>query len=155
MNPLPAEERVAVFGPSKIHYRVHGPRSELPEIVLDHGGGGSADDWNLVVPLLAARGRVISYDRAGMGNSPSDGLGCGECACQRWQWHKFDFERHELRDLGPEPDRVARSCVLIHRMDIADDDHVRFTTRRVDNRKRDHQPGGGDEGWTFHPQHGR
>ena len=80
-----------------------------------------------------------------------DGLGCGECACQLWQWHKFDFERHELRDLGPEPDRVARSCVLIHRMDIVDDDHVRFTARRVDNHQRDHQPGGGDEGWILPP----
>lgn len=77
MGTMPFEQRIAAFGRSKLHYSVFGSPSRLPDIVLDHGGGGSADDWRAVVPLLAPHGRVISYDRAGMGDSPADGLGCG------------------------------------------------------------------------------
>ena len=71
---------IADLGVSRMHWRVAGERSDLPDIVLDHGGGGSADDWSHIVPILAAHGRVYSYDRAGMGDSPSDGLGCGASA---------------------------------------------------------------------------
>jgi pimeloyl-ACP methyl ester carboxylesterase len=74
---MPTTTHIADLGGSRLHWRVNGERSELPDIVLDHGGGGSADDWSHVVPILAAQGRVYSYDRAGMGDSPSDGLGCG------------------------------------------------------------------------------
>lgn len=80
MAEMMIEARVAEFGPSRLHYQVSGARSDLPDIVLEHGGGGSADDWNNVVPLLAAHGRVFSYDRAGMGDSPSDGLGSSASA---------------------------------------------------------------------------
>ena len=74
---MPASAHIAQLGGSQLHWRVTGESSVLPDIVLDHGGGGSADDWSHVVPLLAAHTRVFSYDRAGMGDSPSDGLGCG------------------------------------------------------------------------------
>ena len=61
----------------KLHYTLTGKPGNLPDFVLDHGGGGSADDWNNLLPLLAAHSRVLTYDRAGMGDSPADGLGCG------------------------------------------------------------------------------
>jgi pimeloyl-ACP methyl ester carboxylesterase len=77
MSTILPEDRIAEFGHSKLCYRISGKASDLPDFVLEHGGGGSADDWNAVVPLLAAHGRVLSYDRAGMGASASDGLGCG------------------------------------------------------------------------------
>ena len=73
---MPASAHIAKLGGSQLHWCVSGEPSELPDIVLDHGGGGSADDWSHVVPLLAAHTRVYSYDRAGMGDSPSDGQGC-------------------------------------------------------------------------------
>ncbi len=77
MSTIIGENRLAAFGNTRLHFRVFGTPGDLPDIVLDHGGGGSADDWNALVPLLAAHCRVLSYDRAGMGDSPSDGLGCG------------------------------------------------------------------------------
>lgn len=80
MGEMIIETHVAEFGASRLHYQVSGERGDLPDIVLEHGGGGSADDWNQVVPVLAAQGRVIRYDRAGMGDSPSDGLGCSASA---------------------------------------------------------------------------
>lgn len=80
MNPIPVENRIAEWGRSRLHYRISGKASGLPDVVLDHGGGGSADDWNHVVPLLAAQCRVFSYDRAGMGDSPADGFGAGASA---------------------------------------------------------------------------
>lgn len=76
MGEMTVEQRVVEFGHSKLHYRVSGSGSELPDIVLDHGGGGSADDWDHSMPMLAAHTRVFSYDRAGMGDSPADGQGC-------------------------------------------------------------------------------
>lgn len=77
------EERIAEFGGSKLHYRIFGSAGNLPDVVLDHGGGGSAEDWNQVIPQLAAHGRVLSYDRAGMGDSPADGLGCEASAVSK------------------------------------------------------------------------
>jgi pimeloyl-ACP methyl ester carboxylesterase len=38
-----------------------------PTIILDHAGGGSSLDWNLIQPKLAEHTRVCAYDRAGYG----------------------------------------------------------------------------------------
>lgn len=43
----------------------HGPRA----VILLHGMLGSAEDWETVTPLLAARYRVLAVDRPGHGNS--------------------------------------------------------------------------------------
>jgi pimeloyl-ACP methyl ester carboxylesterase len=59
-----------------LYWRVHGTPGELPDFVLEHGGGGSSGDWRQLEPLLAAHGRVFAYDRAGAGRSPRDDLGC-------------------------------------------------------------------------------
>lgn len=52
-----------------------GERSDLPDLVLEHGNGGNSIHWARLVPLLASHGRVFSYDRAGSGDSPPDGEG--------------------------------------------------------------------------------
>ncbi len=77
MSTSIGETRIAAFGNTRMHFQVSGSPGALPDIVLDHGGSGSADDWTLMVPMLAAHTRVLTYDRAGMGDSPADGLGCG------------------------------------------------------------------------------
>lgn len=38
-----------------------------PTIILDHVGGGSSQDWDLIQPRLAEHTRVCAYDRAGFG----------------------------------------------------------------------------------------
>lgn len=63
-----------------MRFYVSGERGALPDIVLDHGGGGSADDWSRVLPLLSPHARVLSYDRAGAGDSPMDDAGHGAAA---------------------------------------------------------------------------
>lgn len=83
MSTIVGENRIAAFGSTRLHFRVFGVPTDLPDIVLDHGGGGSADDWNAVVPLLASQARVFSYDRAGMGDSPADGQGPGAPAVSK------------------------------------------------------------------------
>jgi pimeloyl-ACP methyl ester carboxylesterase len=40
-----------------------------PPLLLIHGTGGDADVWRATIPLLAARHRVIAYDRRGFGRS--------------------------------------------------------------------------------------
>lgn len=77
MSTTSSEHPDSELGQCKLHFSVSGESGSLPDFVLDHGGGGSSDDWNNLLPLLAAHSRVLTYDRAGMGDSPADGLGCG------------------------------------------------------------------------------
>jgi pimeloyl-ACP methyl ester carboxylesterase len=48
----------------------HGEGS--PVVVLESGMGVSHHMWGAVTPLLAARTRVVAYDRSGLGASPAD-----------------------------------------------------------------------------------
>ncbi len=68
-------EETIHLGGSSLYYRVSGTAGALPDVLLEHGGGGSTQDWRLIEPLLAAHTRVFSYDRAGSGTSPRDDLG--------------------------------------------------------------------------------
>lgn len=44
-----------------------------PTIVLEAGSGGTSRTWRMLQPALASIARVVSYDRAGLGNSaPSE-----------------------------------------------------------------------------------
>lgn len=73
-------EETINLGSSSLYCRVSGTAGFLPDVLLEHGGGGSTQDWRLIEPLLAAHTRVFSYDRAGSGNSPRDELGRGAVA---------------------------------------------------------------------------
>ncbi|MGH8504626.1 MAG: alpha/beta fold hydrolase, partial [Stenotrophobium sp.] len=73
-------EGMADVGVGSLHYRTCGNAGDLPDVLLEHGGGGSTQDWSLIEPLLAAHTRVFSYDRAGSGTSPRDDLGRGAVA---------------------------------------------------------------------------
>ena len=70
------EEPRAVIGGTSMRYLVGGSG---PPLVLVHGLGGSATNWNLLAPLLARRRRVLAPDLPGHGRSAPapapDGLG--------------------------------------------------------------------------------
>lgn len=68
------------LGHSSLHYRSCGEAGGLPDLLMEHGGGGSTSDWSLIQPLLAAHTRVFTYDRAGSGTSPRDDMGRGAVA---------------------------------------------------------------------------
>ena len=48
-----------------------GEPSSVPTVILQSGAFGAAADWSLVLPDLAAHGRVCAYDRGGIGASPA------------------------------------------------------------------------------------
>lgn len=77
---ISVHEDTIKLGSSTLHYRVSGTAGALPDLLLEHGGGGSTQDWSLIEPLLAQHTRVFSYDRAGSGTSPRDDLGRGAVA---------------------------------------------------------------------------
>lgn len=68
------------IGHSSLHCRSWGTAGDLPDLLVEHGGGGSTNDWSLIGPLLGEHTRVFSYDRAGSGTSPRDDLGRGAVA---------------------------------------------------------------------------
>lgn len=73
----PAPGRRVDIGGRRLHIRCDGDGG--PVVVLDAGLGQSSLDWSLVQPALAARGRVCSYDRAGMGwSDPGPAPGSAE-----------------------------------------------------------------------------
>src|SRR2546430_1362780 len=72
MSILPVDGFVSANG-IQMHYRrwvTAEPVAGLPSIVLVHGLASAAHIWNLVAPLLAARGyTVIALDQRGHGES--------------------------------------------------------------------------------------
>jgi pimeloyl-ACP methyl ester carboxylesterase len=50
--------------------RMHVQGSGSPAVVLEAGLGDASDSWDPVIRKLAARTRVVAYDRAGLGDSP-------------------------------------------------------------------------------------
>ena len=75
MSSPAIHEEIVNLGQSSLHYRSAGAAGELPDVLMEHGGGGSTADWSLIEPVLAAYGRVFTYDRAGSGTSPRDDAG--------------------------------------------------------------------------------
>ena len=64
----PEHHDVEVDG-ARIHYRAWGTVSDLPTIVLLHGGAANASWWDHIGPQLATDRRVIAPDLSGHGDS--------------------------------------------------------------------------------------
>lgn len=62
-----AQRLVAVDGKRRLNLYCTGEGS--PTVLFDSGLGGNTIQWGLVQPLVAARARACSYDRAGLGFS--------------------------------------------------------------------------------------
>lgn len=63
----PQEKSVAVFG-AKIRYLEAGDASK-PTVILLHGLGGTAENWQFTIPALATQYHVIAPDQVGFGKS--------------------------------------------------------------------------------------
>lgn len=66
-QPVPRLERMIDVGGRSLHCRVFGTGG--PVVVLLSGLGAEQDNWNGVIPALAAVTTVLTYDRAGVGRS--------------------------------------------------------------------------------------
>jgi pimeloyl-ACP methyl ester carboxylesterase len=51
----------------EIHHEVHGPATDAPTLLLSHHFYGSTPVWDRLVPHLADRYRVVTWDRPGFG----------------------------------------------------------------------------------------
>ena len=71
MIPEPAREGTVTFREWETWYRISGDlQSDLPPLVVVHGGPGAAHNYALAIAGLSANGRrVIHYDQLGCGNS--------------------------------------------------------------------------------------
>ena len=65
-------DRMIDVGERALHCRVYGEGG--PTVVLVSGLGAPQDYWNSVVPDIAGRTTVITYDRAGIGKSKMNSL---------------------------------------------------------------------------------
>lgn len=64
---VPQEKSVTIFG-AKIRYLEAGEAAK-PTVILLHGLGGSAENWQLNTPALAANYHVFALDQIGFGKS--------------------------------------------------------------------------------------
>jgi pimeloyl-ACP methyl ester carboxylesterase len=74
------EDRRTVVGADGVRLAVRivaGPRPEAPGLVLHHGLASSSHIWDLMLPILARRFRVVAYDARGHRGSsrPRSGYG--------------------------------------------------------------------------------
>jgi pimeloyl-ACP methyl ester carboxylesterase len=69
--PAPRVDTMVDVGGRKLHCRVYGDGS--PTVTLLSGFECPQDYWNSVIPGLAARTTVVTYDRAGIGRSEIGG----------------------------------------------------------------------------------
>ncbi len=64
---VPQDKSVSVFG-AKIRYLEAGDATK-PKVILLHGLGGSAENWQFTIPALAANYHIIAPDQIGFGKS--------------------------------------------------------------------------------------
>jgi pimeloyl-ACP methyl ester carboxylesterase len=64
---FPAPGRLVDVGGHRLHLKVMGPRTAGPAVVLEAGMASMSANWAWVRDDLAHDGRVVSYDRAGLG----------------------------------------------------------------------------------------
>src|SRR5206468_1586863 len=63
----PAPGKLVDVGGHRLHLNVKGERTAAPTVVLEAGMGSMSSNWAWVRDDLARDGRVVSYDRAGLG----------------------------------------------------------------------------------------
>lgn len=68
------EERHIAIGQQRLHVRIGGVAGPLPPVILESGGGSLIRTWSGFEQALAPHTRVLSYERAGIGESsgPAD-----------------------------------------------------------------------------------
>jgi len=68
------EERHILVGKQRLHVHVGGVAGPLPPVILESGGGSLIRTWSGIEQALAAHTQVLSYERAGIGESsgPAD-----------------------------------------------------------------------------------
>jgi pimeloyl-ACP methyl ester carboxylesterase len=76
--PPPAPGKLVEIGGFRMHVHAQGS-GDGPTVILETGLTGMSAAWGWVAPVLAESGRVITYDRAGLGwsdagNRPHDAL---------------------------------------------------------------------------------
>lgn len=79
----PSREDRAATASGSLYYRIAGTVGDLPDVVLEAGGMCTLNIWSQIEQVLAPHTRLLSYDRAGLGKSPADGLGCSAAAVSR------------------------------------------------------------------------
>lgn len=62
-------ERHIAVGDNRLHVHIGGATGPLPTVVLEAGGGSTIQTWNGIEQALAAHTQVLSYERAGIGES--------------------------------------------------------------------------------------
>src|SRR3546814_15383905 len=63
------DERHLRVGDCQLHVRTAGVAGHLPTIVLEAGGGSILPAWGPLEQALAPHAQVLSYERAGIGES--------------------------------------------------------------------------------------
>ena len=66
----PKIDTMVDVGGRRLHCCVYG--KGIPAVVLNSGFGAPQTYWNSVIPDIAERTTVVTFDRAGIGKSPSD-----------------------------------------------------------------------------------
>ncbi|HVS51991.1 MAG TPA: alpha/beta hydrolase [Opitutaceae bacterium] len=77
MNETPSERSRSGYAPVnglKIYFEVHGvPRSNVPPLVLLHGGGDTIEtSFGRILPLLARDRQVVAFEQRGFGHTADD-----------------------------------------------------------------------------------
>lgn len=75
-GPLQPEEKMVDVQGHKMHVQVAGMEKRKPGqpvVVFENGLGGTLEAWSLVIPQVARFAPVFAYERAGLGQSDSDG----------------------------------------------------------------------------------
>jgi pimeloyl-ACP methyl ester carboxylesterase len=124
-SPIPKIEKIIDVGGRKLHTCLYG--SGVPAVVLLSGSGAPQTYWDPIVPVIAEKTTVVTYDRAGYGKSEMGTQGCDgiqsmkdlrsllEAACMPGPWlivgHSYGGRLARLFAFL-YPDRVA-GLVLI------------------------------------------
>lgn len=106
-----------------------GPAPVAPRLLLHHGLASSQRIWDLMLPHLIRRFRVVTFDARGHGRSAKPTAGYGFA-------HVTRDARAVIRTTGlRRPWVVGHSLVLAQRRDGSPDDATREAARRAAGRR--------------------